>query len=68
LSVVPGRWRWWYDANPMAGIIAAFRDALLQRPVSDGAALETAVMATALVLPLAYAFFKRAEATMADVI
>jgi lipopolysaccharide transport system permease protein len=68
LSVVPGRWRWWYEANPMAGIIAAFRDALLQRPVSDGAALETAVMATALVLPLAYAFFKRAEATMADVI
>jgi len=68
LSVVPPRWRWWYDLNPMAGIIAAFRDTLLQRPVSDVAALETALAVTAVALPIAYAFFKRAEATMADVI
>jgi lipopolysaccharide transport system permease protein len=68
LSVVPARWRWWYDLNPMAGIIGAFRDALLQRPLSDAAALDVAIAVTAIALPVAYAFFKRAEATMADVI
>lgn len=68
LSVVPARWRWWYELNPMAGIIAAFRDTLLQRSISDPGALETAVVVTLIALPLAYAFFKRAEATMADVI
>lgn len=68
LSVVPTRWRWWYELNPMAGIIAAFRDTLLQRSISDPGALETAVVVTLIALPLAYAFFKRAEATMADVI
>jgi lipopolysaccharide transport system permease protein len=68
LSVVPGRWRWWYDMNPMTGIIAAFRDALLQRPIGDAPALQAAIVVTAVALPIAYAFFKRAEATMADVI
>jgi lipopolysaccharide transport system permease protein len=68
LSVVPERWRWWYELNPMAGIIAAFRDALLQHSVSDTRALATAVVVTLAALPFAYAFFKRAEATMADVI
>jgi lipopolysaccharide transport system permease protein len=68
LSVVPRTWRWWYDLNPMAGIIAGVRDALLQRPVADVPALETSLVVTAVVLPIAYAFFKRAEATMADVI
>lgn len=68
LSVVPAGWRWWYDLNPMAGVIAAFRDALLQRPIADRTALAAAVLVTALMLPAAYAFFKRAEATMADVI
>ena len=68
LSVVPARWRWWYDLNPMAGIIAAFRDALLQRPVADPTAVWIAAFVTAVMLPVAYAFFKRAEATMADVI
>jgi lipopolysaccharide transport system permease protein len=68
LSVVPLRWRWWYDLNPMTGIIAAFRDALLQRPIGDVRALQAAIVVSAVVLPIAYAFFKRAEATMADVI
>jgi lipopolysaccharide transport system permease protein len=68
LSVVPERWRWWYDLNPMTGIIAALRDALLQRPLSDSSARAAAVVVTAIALPFAYAFFKRAEATIADVI
>jgi ABC-type polysaccharide/polyol phosphate export permease len=52
----------------MAGIIAALRDALLQQRVADTVALTAAASVTAIALPLAYAFFKRAEATMADVI
>ena len=68
LSVVPEPWRAWYLLNPMAGIVASFRDVLLHGVPPDPEPLRAACAVTALVLPLAYLFFKRAEATMADLI
>ena len=68
LSVVPEGWRHWYLLNPMAGIIASFRDVLLQGTQPDPVPLRYAAAVTACTLPLAYLFFKRAEATMADVV
>lgn len=68
LSVVPARWQTWYLLNPMAGIIESFRAVLLHGRAPDPIPLAFAGAVTAAVLPLAYAFFKRAEATMADVI
>jgi lipopolysaccharide transport system permease protein len=68
LSAVPEAWRGWYLLNPMAGIISAFRDVLLRGAQPDPAPLAYAVLVTAGVLPLSYAAFKSAEATMADVI
>ena len=68
LSVVPESWRGWYLLNPMAGIVASFRDVLLRGTPPDPEPLRAALAVTAIVLPLAYLFFKRAEATMADVI
>jgi lipopolysaccharide transport system permease protein len=68
LSVVPEAWRAWYLLNPMSGIISAFRDVLLQGAQPDPVPLRYAAIITACLLPLAYLVFKRAEATMADVV
>lgn len=68
LSVVPAAWREWYLLNPMAGIVSSFRDILLRQAAPDSHPLAVACAVTAIALPIAYLFFKRAEATMADVI
>jgi lipopolysaccharide transport system permease protein len=68
LSVVPAAWRNWYLLNPMAGIVSSFRDILLHQAAPASHPLIMACGVTAVALPLAYLFFKRAEATMADVI
>lgn len=68
LSVVPDTWRWWYLLNPLAGVIDGFRQALLHAGAPDPAPLRYAAAVTAVALPVAYLLFKRAEATMADVV
>jgi len=68
LSVVPEGWRSWYLLNPMAGIVTASRDILLRGGTPDAGPIVVATVVTAVALPAAYLFFKRAEATMADVI
>ena len=68
LSVVPAAWRDWYLLNPMAGIVSSFRDILLRQSAPEAHPLGVACVVTAIVLPIAYLFFKRAEATMADLI
>jgi lipopolysaccharide transport system permease protein len=68
LSGVPAAWRPWYLLNPMAGIVSSFRDVLLRHSAPDPEPLRFAVLVTAAMLPLAYLYFKRAEATMADLI
>jgi len=68
LKVVPAAWRSVYLLNPIAGIISSFRDILLQHTQPNPEPLGMALLVTAVTLPAAYLFFKRAEATMADVI
>jgi lipopolysaccharide transport system permease protein len=68
LSLVPEGWRHWYLLNPMAGIISSFRDVLLQGAPPDPRPLGYAVVITVVALPIAYLVFKRAEATMADMV
>ena len=68
LGVVPDAWRPVYLLNPIAGIINSFRDVLLRGQAPDPVPLGYAVVVTALALPLAYQVFKRAEATMADIV
>jgi ABC-type polysaccharide/polyol phosphate export permease len=52
----------------MAGIVSSFRDILLRHAAPDPGPLRVAAIVTALALPAAYLFFKRAEATMADLL
>lgn len=68
LAAVPQSWRGWYLLNPMAGIVSSVRDILLRHAAPDPEPLRAAFLVTAAALPLAYLFFKRAEATMADLI
>lgn len=57
-----------YTLNPLAGVIDGFQNAVLRGMAPDfGAMLPGAVLLTVL-LPLSYAFFKRAESWFADVI
>ena len=68
LGLVPASWRPLYLLNPIAGIVNSFRDVLLRGVHPDTVPLLYAAIVTACTLPLAYAVFKRAEATMADVV
>jgi lipopolysaccharide transport system permease protein len=68
LGVVPEAWRGWYLLNPMAGIINGFRQVLLHGTAPDLQPLQYAAAVTICSLPLAYLIFKRAEATMADIV
>lgn len=57
-----------YTLNPLAGIIDAFQNVVLRGLPPDWAALLPGAITVAVLLPLSYAFFKRAESYFADVI
>jgi lipopolysaccharide transport system permease protein len=57
-----------YTMNPMAGIIDAVQRTLLMGKAPDPHAMLPGMIVVAVVLPLSYLFFKRAEAQFADVI
>jgi lipopolysaccharide transport system permease protein len=68
LDLVPARVASLYVLNPMTGIVENFRRAMLgTAPLHVESLIVSAVWA-AVVLPLAYAYFKRVESTAADVI
>jgi lipopolysaccharide transport system permease protein len=67
LRQVPERFRDYYVMNPMVGIIENFRAALLGTAF-DFRSLWISAIVSALLLPLSYLYFKRIEATVADVI
>jgi lipopolysaccharide transport system permease protein len=68
LHAVPASWHRWYVLNPMAGIVDGFRTVILDGRAPDPATLGVSAAITALLLPLAYVWFKHVEATMADLI
>ena len=68
LSAVPARLRGWYLLNPMAGIVEGFRRAVLQRAGPDSDSLLEALIISAILLPLAYIYFKYRDRSIADII
>lgn len=68
LSAVPAWLRPFYMLNPMAGIIESFRRVMLQGEPPDFTSLGVALVASLVLLALSYVYFKRVEATIADVI
>lgn len=57
-----------YTLNPMTGVIDGFQRALLKGMAPDWTAMVPGALLVAVLLPLSYLFFKRAEAYFADVI
>lgn len=57
-----------YTLNPLAGIIDAFQNVVLRGQPPDIFAMIPGAILVAILLPLSYLFFKRAEAYFADVI
>lgn len=68
LDQVPARFRSLYDLNPMVGIIENFRRVSVLGAAPDTHLLSFATLTSLVLLPLAYAYFKKVEATVADVI
>jgi lipopolysaccharide transport system permease protein len=68
LSSVPAAYRPWFLLNPMTGIVESFRGAILHGSAPDVRLLAVPLVAVVVLLPAAYAIFKRVETTMADVI
>lgn len=68
LNAVPERLRGLYALNPMVGVIENFRRVMLQGTPPDFHSLGVSALVAAVLLPIAYLYFKRVEATMADII
>lgn len=57
-----------YTLNPMAGVIDAFQNVVLRNQPPDLMAMVPGMILIAILLPLSFIFFKRAESYFADVI
>jgi lipopolysaccharide transport system permease protein len=68
LAAVPSHLREIYALNPMVGIIESFRRVVIHKAAPDFRVLITSALISILLLFVAYAYFKRMETTMADVI
>jgi len=68
LNQVPPRLRSIYILNPMVGLVENFRRVIVQGTAPDLESLWVSVITALILLPLSYAYFKRMDTTMADVI
>jgi lipopolysaccharide transport system permease protein len=68
LEQVPQRFRGLYVLNPMVGVVDGFRRAVILGEAPDLRLLALSAAVSLLLLPAAYVYFKRVEATVADVI
>ena len=68
LEQVPQRFVGLYVLNPMVGIVEGFRRAVLEGRAPDFGLLAISAAAALVLLPVSYLYFKRVEATVADVI
>jgi homopolymeric O-antigen transport system permease protein len=67
VSLVPSRWRWALNLNPLTGIIEGYRAAFFGRPFDWDALAISAAITIALLFYAAY-HFTRVERTFADVV
>lgn len=67
-SMVPERWRVVYGLNSMVGVVEGFRWALLGKAAPDWTMMSASVAMTLLLFVGGLFFFRKTEATFADVI
>lgn len=67
LSLVPAKWQWLYQLNPLTGIIRTFRSTLLGYPI-DGSSLSISAALTLVLLAYSALVFRRMEKQFADIV
>jgi lipopolysaccharide transport system permease protein len=67
-TLIPEKWRPLYGLNPMAGVVEGFRWALLGKATHPGPLLWVSIAAVILMLIGGVAYFRKTEATFADVV
>jgi lipopolysaccharide transport system permease protein len=67
-SLVPGRWRWIYGLNPMAGVIEGFRWALTGHALAPGPLFAASSGGVLLALLGGLLYFRSIEGTVADMV
>ena len=67
-SIVPEGWRWLYGLNPLAGVVEGFRWALLGNANAPERVVVVSAVATVAGLVGALFYFRRVEASFADVV
>jgi lipopolysaccharide transport system permease protein len=67
-SLVPGRWRWLYGLNPMAGVIEGFRWALTSHGNPPSGLLAPSSTAVLLLVASGTLYFQKMEGIIADVV
>jgi len=67
-KLVPEEWRWLYGLNPMVGVVEGFRWALLGKTAELGTSTYVSLGVVVVVLIAGLAYFRRMEASFADVI
>jgi len=66
-SLVPPRWQWIYQLNPLTGVIGGFRAALLGVDVPWGSLASAAVLSVAIAW-IGASYFRRVERRVADLL
>ena len=67
VTIIPARWQWVVAVNPMAGIINAYRSAILGKPF-DWPHLGISLGVALVMLFAGLAFFRRTEGYFADIV
>jgi lipopolysaccharide transport system permease protein len=67
-SLVPQRWRWLYELNPMAGVIEGFRWSLTGKGQPPGILLAISASMVVLLVVAGTVYFQKMEGTIADVV
>jgi lipopolysaccharide transport system permease protein len=67
-SLVPEPWRTFYGLNPMAGVVEGFRWMLLGTGSRPGAMLAVSVVAVIVLFIAGLWYFRKMEATFADIV
>jgi lipopolysaccharide transport system permease protein len=62
------RWRWLYAVNPMSGAVQGFRWSVVGGSVPNWGPMAVSVISAVILLGSGLWFFRRAEASFADVI
>lgn len=68
ISVVPPNLQFWYNLNPIAGLMVGFRNVLVKGIAPDWELLGISVLVTAIVGVIGYLVFKRLEGNFADIV